>query len=175
MRYGAEMLGRVNRIVAQGRPYRDELGGQPKGFNCEYDQDACYAAFDLLVGRRQRADPNLRADWVDIPRSPETCGSAEPGIDAKGDKLWAFAPLASWAEDLKGMGGMAALVGKMLNKNHLGWARSSLWDDLAALYLLRPELFAVRGGHFEPCMPAATIRSILANYMRQAGGPLGNR
>ncbi|HEX2724790.1 MAG TPA: hypothetical protein VHN20_03105, partial [Beijerinckiaceae bacterium] len=70
MRYGSEMLGRVDRIVAQGRPYRDELGGQPRGFNCDYDQDACYAAFDLLVGRRHRADPNLRADWVDILGSP---------------------------------------------------------------------------------------------------------
>jgi hypothetical protein len=165
MRYAAEILGRVDRIVAQGRPYRDEPSGQPAGFNCIYDQDACYAAFDLLVGRQQRADRTLRADWIDIPNSPEPCGSAEPGIDAQGKRVYAFRPTAEWAQELEQAGGMARVVGEMLRANPRGWERTSLWDDLAALYLLRPELFVVRGGHFEPCIPAASIRSSLTALM----------
>jgi hypothetical protein len=165
LRYAAEILGRVDRIVAQGRPYQDEPSGQPAGFNCIYDQDSCFAAFDLLVGRQQRADRRLRVDWIDIPNSPEPCGSAEPGIDAQGRPLYAFRPTAAWSQDLAQAGAMARIVGEMLRANPTGWEETSLWDDLAALYLLRSNLFVARGGHFEPCVPAASIRSILFDLM----------
>jgi inosine-uridine nucleoside N-ribohydrolase len=168
MRYAAEILERVDRIIAQGRPYPDEPGGEPAGFNCVYDLDSCYAAFDLLVGRQQRTDRKLRADWIDIPNSPELCGSAEPGIDAQGKPLYAFRPVEAWSRDLEQAGGMAQTVAEVLSANPSGWEQTSLWDDLAALYLLRPDIFVVRGGHLEPCVPAATVRNLLAGYMAKS-------
>ena len=165
MRYAAEILERVDRIVAQGRPYPDEPNGQPAGFNCVYDKDSCYAAFDLLVGRQQRADPDLRVDWIDIPNSRDACGSAEPGIDARDKPLYAFRPVEAWTKDLERAGGMARVVAEVLSANLEALKETSLWDDLAALYLLQPNIFGVRGGHLEPCVPAATVRELLADYM----------
>jgi hypothetical protein len=169
VRYAAELLGRVERIVAQGRPYPDEPGGEPSGFNCVYDLDSCFAAFDLLVGRQQRAGPRFRAEWADIPNSPEACGSAEPGIDARGEPLYAFRPTEAWLEELDRAGGMARVIADMLRANPEGWEQTSLWDDLAALYLLRRDIFVFRGGHLEPCIPAAAVRSLLAAAMARGG------
>jgi hypothetical protein len=165
MRYAAELIARADQIVAQGRPYPDELGGEPTGFNCLYDQTACFAAFDLLVGRQQRAGRRLRVDWVDIPSGPERCGSAEPGIDAEARPLFAFRPTREWSDALHQAGGMARVVAEMLRANPEGWQATSLWDDLAALYLLRRDVFVARGGHLEPCVPANTIRQLLMKAM----------
>ena len=162
LRYAAEVLERVDRIVAQGRPYPDELTGQPDGFNCLYDRDACLTAFDLLVGRQQRADRRVRTEWVDIPNGLEPCRKAEPGVDDQGVRLYAFRPDGTWADALAEKPGMAPVIAAMLRANPEGWKKTSLWDDLAALYLLRPDVFAPRGGHIEPCVPAATIRQMLA-------------
>lgn len=169
MRYATDILSRIDRIIAQGRPYPDETGGLPSGFNCLYDEDACLAAFDLLVGRQQRAGRRVRADWVDIPTSPESCGSAEPGIDAQGRTLYAFTPVEEWIPELDRAGGMARVVADVLRANPAGWAQTSLWDDLAVLYMIRPALFGVRGGHFEPCVPASTVRHILTDIMGSVG------
>lgn len=165
MRYAPELLDRIDRIVAQGRPDPDEIGGTPSGFNCVYDLNNCLAAFDLLVGRRQRADRYLRATWVDIPNDPTSCGSAEPGIDKDGKPLYAFRPTARWAATLAASGGPAEVIGEMLKKNPNGWEQTSLWDDLTALYILRPELFMTRGGHREPCVPSETVRRLLAEFL----------
>ena len=165
MRYGPELLDRVDMIVAQGRPDPDELEGQPAGFNCVYDLNSCLAAYDLLVGRRQRKDRHLRANWVDIPQSPIPVGSAEPGVDDTGKRVYPFAPTQEWAADLQKAGNAAAVISEILLKNPDGWKNTSLWDDLAALYLLRPELFTKQGGHWEPAVKAAVIRQVLADYM----------
>ena len=162
LRYAPEVLERVDRIVAQGRPYPDEASGQPEGFNCRYDLDSCFAAFDLLAGRQQRADRRVRTDWVDIPSGLQSCGKAEPGVDESGARIFAFRPVPEWAVALGQVDGQAArFIAEMLRAHPGGWERTSLWDDLAALYLLRPEVFASRGGHQEPCVSAATIRQML--------------
>lgn len=165
MRYGPEILDRVDLIVAQGRPDPDELEGQPAGFNCVYDLNSCLAAYDLLVGRRQRKDRHLRANWVDIPQSPDAVGSAEAGVDGAGRRVYPFAPTLEWATELQKAGKGAAVISEILLKDPNGWKNTSLWDDLAALYLLRPEIFASRGGHWEPQIKAAAIRQILTEYI----------
>jgi len=169
VRYAAGVLGRIDGIVAQGRPYPDEPGGEPAGFNCVYDVDSCFAAFDLLAGRQQRAGPRFRADWVDIPNGPEACGAAEPGVDARGEPLYAFRPVEGWLQELDRAGGMARVVAAVLRANPEGWKEMSLWDDLAALFLLRRDIFVLRGGHFEPCIPAAAVRTLLAVAMGRRG------
>ena len=165
LRYAAEVLEKTDRIIAQGRPYPDELGGQPDGLNCIYDRDACFTAFDLLVGRQLRAGRRLRTEWVDIPGGLQSCGTAEPGVDEEGQRRYAFAPTLAWADALAEAEGLAPDLARLLRKNPDGWARTSLWDDLAALYLLRPDVFEVRGGHLEPCVRADVIRGMLTRAM----------
>jgi hypothetical protein len=165
MRYAPELLDRMDRIVAQGRPYPDEIGGKPSGMNCIYDLNACLAAFDMLVGRQQRMDRNLRAEWVDIPNDPVSCGSAEPGVDGEGKRLYAFSPTDKWVATLDTAGGPAKVIAEILQKNPSGWRQTSLWDDLTALYVLRSELFMVRGGHHEPCVSSDAVRRILAELL----------
>lgn len=161
LQYAPMLLPKIERITVQGRPYPDEPGGEPEGFNCRYDYDACLTAFDLLMGRQLRSDRKLRANWIDIPNDPQRCGSAEPGVDQTGKRIFAFSPTNKWADDLLQADGAAAVIGEILKANPDNWSRTSLWDDLAALYLLRPEVFVRRGGHFEPCVPADAIRNLL--------------
>jgi inosine-uridine nucleoside N-ribohydrolase len=165
IRYAPEFLSKVDQIVAQGRPFPDELGGEPAGFNCVYDKDSCMAAFDLLIGRQKRTGKRLRASWVDIPNGPDICGTAEPGIDVRGDRQFVFSPSISWAGDLERAGGIAKVVADMLRANAKGFEKTSLWDDLAALFILRPVVFGVRGGHLEPCISAQSARELLARFM----------
>jgi len=165
LRYAADLLPKVDRITVQRRPYPDEPGGEPAGFNCVYDIEPCRTSFDLLTGRQLRADRRLRVNWVDIPNGAESCGSAEPGVDGSGKRLFAFRPTDQWIHDLQGAGKAAGAVAEVLNANRDSWQQTSLWDDLAALFLLRPEIFGRRGGHFEPCVPAATVRNLLTEAM----------
>lgn len=165
MRYAPELLSKVDQIIAQGRPFPDELGGEPAGFNCVYDKDSCMAAFDLLIGRQRRTGRPLKASWVDIPNGLDVCGRAEPGMDEKGIRKFAYVPSASWARQLEQAGGLALTIAAMLRANPSGLEKTSLWDDLAALYILRPDIFGVRGGHLEPCVTAQSARDLLSTFM----------
>ena len=40
---------------------------------------------------------------------------------------------------------------------------------LAALFLLHRDVFVIRGGHFEPCIPAGAVRKLLAAAMGRRG------
>jgi hypothetical protein len=165
MRYATAILPRIDRIVAQGRPYPDEIGGEPDGFNCVYDKQSCFAAFDLLVGRQLRVGRRLRTTWVDIPNNADVCGLAEPGIDASRQRKFAFVPNADWLKRLRNAGGRARVIAEILQNKVESWEKTSLWDDLTALYILCPELFGVRGGHLEPCIPAQSVRDLLTDFM----------
>jgi Inosine-uridine preferring nucleoside hydrolase len=165
MRYATAILPRIDRIVAQGRPHPDEIGGEPDGFNCVYDLPSCFAAFDLLVGRQQRVGQRLGATWVDIPNNAEACGLAEPGVDGSGKRVFAFAPDVAWLESLRDAGGRAKVIAEILQNQMESWKKTSLWDDLTALYILRPDLFGVRGGHLEPCIPSQSVRDLLKEFM----------
>jgi len=57
--------------------------------------------------------------------------------------------------------GMPGLLRAALNADPSQWLGTRLWDDSAALYLLEPQAFIVRGAHFEPAIDEATLRSEL--------------
>jgi hypothetical protein len=129
-------------------------------------QALCLSAFDLLTGHQLRAGRRLRTSWVDIPNNVESCGLAEPGIDKSGKRQFAFAPREDWLDELRAAGGRTKVIADILQSNVDSWKdKTSLWDDLAALYILRPEIFGVRGGHLEPCIPAQSVRDILREFM----------
>jgi len=95
LRYADRIIARVGAVVAQGSPYPDdEVRGESDGWNCRYDWAACREAF-VLLGRRR-----LRADWVDIPQGERSCGWAEPGRNAGGERVFAFTPNVEMARAL---------------------------------------------------------------------------
>ena len=59
--------------------------------------------------------------------------------------------------------------GRRAPRHPEGWQETSLWDDLAALFLLQRDVFVIRGGHFEPCIPAGAVRKLLAAAMGRRG------
>jgi hypothetical protein len=62
-----------------------------------------------------------------------------------------------------------AARGRRAPRHPEGWQETSLWDDLAALFLLHRDVFVIRGGHFEPCIPAGAVRKLLAAAMGRRG------
>jgi hypothetical protein len=175
LRYGDALGGRLVRVVAQGSPFPDdEARGEPDGWNCRYDWDACREAFARL-GRR-----GLRADWVDIPQGARACGSAEPGRNAAGERVHAFTPDTGMARAMGATpGALPRRLARVMLHDPAGLEGTSLWDDLAVLYLLSPDVFGrVRddtsgrsGGHLEPCVGAAEIRARLVAAI-SAGPPV---
>ena len=173
VRYGDIVGGRLVQVVAQGSPVPDDdARGQPAGWNCQYDSASCQAAFTLL------GQKGLRVRWVDIPQGANTCGSAEPGRDAVGGRVYAFTPNLEMAQALASSSGMLpARLSRVMLHNPSGLEGTSLWDDLAALYLLRPDIFGRlrdpsgrSSGHLEPCVTAHQVREMLVSA--SAGPPL---
>ena len=83
---------------------------------------------------------------------------------------------SDWTPLLAGLSpaGVAASVAALARHVCKGFVRgdlislrqqTSLWDDLTALYIRRPELFMVRGGHHEPCVSSDAVRRILAEFL----------
>ena len=58
--------------------------------------------------------------------------------------------------------GLPGLVAAVMRARPQGWQGTSLWDDLAALYLLRPDAFRRVGAHQEPAVPPEEIRRLWA-------------
>jgi inosine-uridine nucleoside N-ribohydrolase len=131
--YGPMLRPLIRHVVASGRPVAEN---NPDNFNCVYDQPAC-----------DKADRILRtihsAVWVDLPAD----GSSYP-------------PTQEMVDRLAGSG-MPGLLRAALNADPSQWLGTRLWDDSAALYLLHPQAFIVRGAHFEPAIDEATLRSEL--------------
>ena len=163
MRYAPSLLDKVDAIVAQGRPAPDELDAEPGGFNCTYDRDSCLAAFDMLVGRRVRADRHLRALWMDIPHSPAGFGSAEAGMKSDGSPAYPFSPTIGWLDELKKSGGAAAVFSDVLAN------QPSSWND-TSLGRAGRTLSSTAGIVREPRWPLGALRSRQHDQKRARGG-----
>lgn len=127
----AEALGRPAAVVASGRPVAEN---NPDNFNCEYDLAACRHASGVL-GRD--------TVFVDLP-------SAGPAYDPTEEMVARFE-----------QSGMPGVLRAALQVDPTQWLGTRLWDDAAALYLLRPGVFAPQGRHVEPAVPEARFRDLL--------------
>lgn len=146
--YNPLIRDKIDLIVMQGRPrYVDNPKTQRKlSFNCEYDLPACENAFEQMKSMK------AQKVWVDVPR----------------DAMPLYTPTLKMVQSLDSVGLPGALKQALLN-NQETWnlkvmpeGRSSyLWDQLAALYLLHPQLYqAMPGGFMEPTVPALEIQGI---------------
>jgi inosine-uridine nucleoside N-ribohydrolase len=145
VQYGPLIIDRIDSIVAQGRPTHSEAEGtNTKTFNCAYDVTSCEKAFTQTQA--------LHPVWVDVPKR-----AASP-----------YSPTIGMVQALRPDGLPGALKTALLAKQDT-WrtdlldhanGNSYLWDQLAALFVLRPNLFHLVDAHMEPKVPAADIRRI---------------
>ena len=145
VRYSPRIAGRIGLVVAQGRPTHSAIEGTNlKTFNCAYDIQSCEKAFAQTA--------KMHPVWVDVPKK------AQPP----------YAPTIEMVEGLRPDGLPGALKAALLAKQST-WrvdrldeanGKSFLWDQLAGLYLLRPDLFHTVADHQEPAIPAQAIQAI---------------
>lgn len=148
VKYSPEIQSKVDLIVMQGRPrYADNSKIQSKiSFNCEYDLSACETAFDQMKSMK------AQKVWVDVPRDIKPL----------------YTPTLEMVQGLDSVGLPGALKQALLG-NQTTWnlnampkgASSYLWDQLATLYLLHPQLYkTMPGGTIEPTVPALEIQRL---------------
>lgn len=148
VKYSPLIRDKIDLVVMQGRPrFVDDPSIKPKiSFNCGFDLAACEAAFDQLKTL------NAKKVWVDVPRSPGQL----------------YSPTRQMVEGLDKRGLPGALRQALLG-NQITWnlevmpkgEKSLMWDQLAALYMLHPDLYVnVPGGFMEPSRSANEMRAL---------------
>jgi len=151
VRYGPALKNKISQVVMSGQPRTHKLS-----FNCAYDEAACEAAFKDVK--------DLNGVRVEVPKK------AKPP----------YSPTIEMVEGLKPYGLPGALRQALLS-NQKNWRidlleggnKSFLWDQLAALYLLHPELYHPEGAHLEPTVPPAEIQRLWTLYTNRAAEPVG--
>ena len=129
----APALGRNAHVTASGRPLAEN---NPDNFNCEYDLASCRAV-------------TLKRDtvFVDLPPAgPELTYTPTEAMVARFSQA-----------------GMPGLLRSALRVDPSQWLETRLWDDAAALQLLRPQAFAPHGAHVEPAVPENQFRDLVVN------------
>ena len=130
--YGPGIGAKLRRVITQGVPPQE---GQAPGFNCGYDRAAC----DAVLGNEDLAS---KIEWVALPA----------------DAGQSFVPSADMFQGLATTG-LAGTIGVMMQINPSTVSDGYIWDDTAALYWLYPNLFHQVGDHYEPDVPAATLKA----------------
>jgi len=123
--------------------YAAALGGQPRivasgrSF-AENNPDNFNCEYDLAACRTAPRG----VTYVDLPASP------------------AYDPTEAMVARF-GRTGLPGLLKAVLLADPSQWLGTRLWDDTAALSLVRPGAFALRGGHLEPVVGAAALRDLV--------------
>lgn len=141
VRYAPRLSGRIDRVVAQGRPaYSVEDGDNTNMFNCAYDLQSCKSALPILK--------SLSTAWVDIPRGKALYNPTERMVGAlRTDGISGSLRAALFANEET-----------WVPTADVGYGKSLLWDQLTALYLLEPDHFHRVGAHMEPDLDPDEVR-----------------
>ncbi len=177
---------KIGQVVIMGKRYPGDGAGAGVGtpsklpFNCSYDLAACrQAAAEQL--------PELRHAFVDVPRTPFDGAAGSP----RGHEQQVYGPTLAMVQGLAPVGLPNTLRQALLGKVPTGslgtavpgadyWAidcclrrsgKSLMWDQMAALYLVHPELFSSVGGpegHFETHLSPQAIRQVWTDATNRA-------
>ena len=179
VQYSPLIRPRIGQVVIMGKPLPGEGAAAPVKltFNCSYDLAACELATKTQL-------PGLRHAFVDVPRTAMDARARGHDAQVYGPTLVMVQGLAS-----TGLAGRLrqALLGTVpsgsLGEGVPGpdyWAidcclrrsgKSLLWDPMAALYLVRPELFSQIGGpesQFETQLSPGQIRQVWTEASNRA-------
>lgn len=177
--YSPAIKPKIKNVVIMGMPLRGDPTQKAGNFsfNCEYDMKACEIAFEQQL-------PGLNHFFVDPPRT-------DLDKTPVGHQETVFGPTLSMVEALEPRGLpntlKQALVGTVRDGS-LGpsvkgadyWAidccfkaggKSLLWDQMAALFLVHPEVFSQVGGvagHFEPTVSPDEVRALWTKATNKA-------
>ena len=170
---------KIGQVVIMGQREKAQAPGVviKTSFNCGYDLPACRKAATEQL-------PGLRHAFVDVPRTP---------IDSSPRNLerQVYGPTLAMVEGLAPTGLPNTLRQALMGKAPTGslgeavpaadyWAidcclrrigKSLLWDQMAALYMVYPELFTAVGGpdgHFETHLSPQAIRQVWTDATNRA-------
>ena len=169
--YSPAIRSKIKNVVIMGMPLRGDPTQKPGNFsfNCEYDMKACETAFNTQLR-------DLSHFFVEPKRT-------ERDATPVGQQKTVYGPTFEMVEALESRGLpntlKQALVGTVRNGS-LGaavegedyWAidccfkaggKSLLWDQSAALFLVRPDAFmnvGGSGGHYEPSLSPDDFRKL---------------
>ncbi len=130
--YVKSILGKIKTVVMQGKPYDASKPESDQSFNCEYDVNACALAFN------NHLSPSKHPVWVDVPR------------DKLPDGKYAYQPTLDMVYQLE-TNGLPGTIRETLLGYQGSWnayspdfpgGTSKLWDQSAALYFIRPNVYA---------------------------------
>lgn len=136
LHYQARIVDRIAFVVAQGRsPFDPTPEDNPDWdrVNCKFDRDACTFAQGVLT--------RVPVYWVDLPD--------------KGDR---YPITRDMIAGLKSAPLALALKGALLGDPAL--LVQQQWDDMAALFVLRPEAFRRDGQHYHPRLGPVMMREL---------------
>jgi inosine-uridine nucleoside N-ribohydrolase len=145
VRYSPLIHDRISSVVMSGKAVHNHVTGTKNkiGFNCGYDLVACNLAFTQLQ--------SLQATWVEVPRQA----------------LPPYSPTSAMVKGLLSTGLPGSLKQALLSHEKswrldllTGGNKSLLWDQLAAMYLLHPELYHHVSSHMEPTVSALEIQRL---------------
>lgn len=139
--YASVISSRIKDVVVQGRPYDASQPLETQAFNCQYDAAPCIEFFNTQFNKRGRI-------WIDAPRVRLPDGKS------------AYQPTVGMVNQLEenGLPGVVriALLGYQATWNaydpNFTSGSSRLWDQSAALFLIRRDAFQVSstGNFMEP-------------------------
>jgi hypothetical protein len=136
--YHSWIADRLKFVLVQGRSPDDPADPDWDRVNCRFDAASCRAALDGLR--------HLAFAWVDLPAG----GSAYP-LDT--DLVTRFTATPS------------ARALRSVMQAEAQWQVQQLWDDSAALFLLRPDAFRRVGQHYEPAVSPAEMRKVFGSLI----------
>ena len=129
--------------------YASALGGHTRVLAsgrsfAENNPDNFNCEYDLTACRTAPR----KAVYVDLPASP------------------AYGPTPDMVARLDGTG-LPGLLKAVLQADPSQWQGTRLWDDTAALALVRPSVFAPVGGHLEPAVGEDELRHLLVGAINR--------
>ena len=183
--YNPSIRSKTRNVVIMGKPLRGDTSQQPGNysFNCEYDMAACELAFNKQL-------PRLKYFYVDPPRT---------ALDSNpvGNQEFVYGPTRAMVQALEPRGLPYALKQALLGTVRDGslgaavdgadyWAidccfraggKSLMWDQMAALFLLYPEVFMKvggAGGHYEPTVTPSSLRQMWTDATNKSVNYVGS-
>jgi len=153
--YAPAIMGKLKAVVMQGKPFDRTKPAQEQSFNCEYDFSACQLAYEKLLPSK------VKPIWVDVPR------------EKLPDGKYAYQPTIAMVNLLEDSGIPGVLKDTLLGYQGTWNAyspdfpggTSKLWDQSAALYLIRPGIFeqSPEANYWVPSgMPADQVQALWA-------------
>ncbi|MFI7675979.1 hypothetical protein [Actinophytocola sp. NPDC049390] len=129
--------------------YASALGGHTRVLAsgrsfAENNPDNFNCEYDLAACRTAPRE----AVYVDLPATP------------------AYEPTPDMVARLDGAG-LPGLLKAVLRADPSQWQGTRLWDDTAALALVRPSVFAPAGGHLEPAVDEDDLRDLLVDAVNR--------